>query len=159
MNDPARHPAAGQLCATPRLADALYAAGFRETSVSDGLIYDLSEAHPAHWDQVEAALEDVFSKTQAAARARAPVIYVLSEPALQGHSGTLEAALATAALGGMRSVAVEGARHDVQAHAVTVACPDDADRAAQAIVWLCTTATATGQVLRCSQVHVGRPPA
>jgi hypothetical protein len=138
------------------LAAGLRSRGVLEGAPEDGLVLDASAAQPGSWAEVEAALLEVFQLSRRAMIASAPIVYVVDGPAVYGHARPLPAALATAMLGGARSLAVEGARAGTPVHAVTTAAGADA---ADAVEWLLRSGPPSGQLVHCDPTHVGRPAA
>jgi hypothetical protein len=65
---------------------------------------------PKDFSEVEAALLDVFRRSQQAARDEEPIVFVLANEDLLGHNGAPGAILANALLSGMRTLAAEGHR-------------------------------------------------
>jgi hypothetical protein len=163
---------AAHVTADGPLARALAQRGVAAGQPEDALVLDASAAAPASWDELEAELVEAYRLSRRAVAAGAPVVYVVDGAAVYGHAPPLRAALASGLLGGARSLAAEGRRKGIPAHAVTVARADagaagpDADRsadawsqAADAIAWLLRSRPPTGQLLHCDPTHVGRPPA
>lgn len=138
-----------------RLAVDLQKLGVLSDEARRGLVYDASQSVPASWDELATQLDELFELTQQAVVERAPLLYILHEPSLWGHEPPLRSALATALLGGMRSAAVELARHGVPANAVATD-DDHADRVARMVGWL-LQGELSGQVLTCGSTHLGRP--
>ncbi len=123
------------------------------------LVFDASDLDPRGWDELEADLLRAYRLSRQAMTARAPVVYVLDGPSVYGHGSPLRSALATGLLGGVRSLAAEGRCHGIAAHAVTVDATVDAPARAAAVAALLRDRPATGQLVHCDAVHVGRPAA
>lgn len=141
------------------LAHALRERGLAGGEPEQGLVLDVHEADPASWQELEHLLVGAYELSRRAFAAAAPVVYVLDEASLYGHRSPLQAMLATGLLGGMRSLAAEGRRDAVPAHAVTLDDPGQLPAAADAVLWLLTRRRTTGQVHHCGLTHVGRPAA
>jgi hypothetical protein len=125
----------------------------------DALVIDVAAVDPSSWDEVEAILVDTYQRSRKAMAIQAPIVYVLSGPAVYGHATPLASALAAGLLGGARSLAIEGVRKGVRVHALTLAPDPDLDVAASMIKWMLSDATPSGQVVHCDATHLGRPPA
>jgi hypothetical protein len=95
---------------------------------------------------VETALADAFRRSQEAARAAEPIVFVLANEHLLGQNGAPGAMLANALLSGMRTVAAEG--HAANAVATGAdATPEDLQH------WIALLAQGRG--VRGELVHVG----
>ncbi len=140
-----------------RLDAPLRALGLLDDDGRRGLVYDASDSIPATWDDVATELDEVFRRTQQAAREGEPIVYVVHEPSVWGHESPLRSGLATALLGGMRSAAVELARYGVAANAVALADDAEVQRAARSVAFLLDS-DLTGQTITCGSTHLGRPP-
>jgi hypothetical protein len=109
---------------------------------------------PSDWAGVEAALLDAFRRSQAAARAGEPIVYVLPQADLLGQRSVPGAILANALLSAMRTLAAEGQR------ANAVAVGDDAD-AADVQHWIGALSEArgvAGELVHVHAAHVGKLP-
>jgi len=120
------------------------------------LVYDAGRIDPQDWAALEAVLDEVFRRTQEAVLAGEPIVYVVHEPSIWGHTSPLRSALATALLGGMRSAAVELARAGIPANAIAVG---DEEVAIDHAVGFLLAGDLTGQVLTLGGAHLGRPAA
>jgi hypothetical protein len=140
------------------LGRALAERGIAAGEPEDALVLDASASAPTAWDELEAELVAAYRLSRRAVAAGAPVVYVVDGAAVYGHTPPLRAALATGLLGGARSLAAEGRRKGIPAHAVTVA-PGAGEQAADLVAWLLRSSPPTGQLLHCDPTHVGRPPA
>ncbi len=141
------------------LAAALAAHGVAPGGDEDALVFDASDLDPQSWQQLEDDLLRAYRSSRQAMTARAPIVYVLDGPSVYGHGSPLRSALATGLLGGARSLAAEGRRHGILAHAVTVDGDVDIDARAATVAALLRSGSATGQLVHCDAVHVGRPAA
>lgn len=139
------------------VAAILQRAGEAEGGVDAPLVLDAGSADPQSWADVENQLLDAFRLSREAMGAGAASVFVVNGEAAYGHAAPLRAALATALLGGVRSLAVEGQRKRIPAHAVTVARDGDPDVAAEAVRYLLGAGVPTGQLLHCDATHIGRP--
>lgn len=140
------------------LVAALAAAGIEQGGAEQGLVF-APAGEIAGPPELEQVLLDAYRLSQEAMAAQAPIVYAVDGPALYGHAGALDAALATGLLGGARSLAAEAMRKDFPVHAVTAAEDCDPRSLAAAIAWLLRSAPGTGQVIHVDSTHVGRPPA
>lgn len=140
------------------VAESLRALGLGDGPERRGYVYDGSDHIPAGWDDLADTLNEAFDVTQLAVRTGVPLVYVVHEPSVWGHEPPLRSALATALLGGVRSVAVEVARRGGTANAVTVSDGADVETVARAVAFL-MDAGLNGQVITCGSTHLGRPAA
>jgi hypothetical protein len=124
-----------------------------------GLVFDASAADPADWGEADSLLTDAFLACQEAMRKRRPIVIVVHEPSLYGHTSELRSALATALLGGVRSLAVEGRRDGIPVNAVATGGDGDRLQADETVRWLLEQDRLTGQLIGSGGVHLGRPPA
>jgi NAD(P)-dependent dehydrogenase (short-subunit alcohol dehydrogenase family) len=143
-----------RLAGSDRLAPALEAVG---PGTGPGLVFDASAAEPVDWDALDAILTEAFLACQEAMTERQRIVMVLHEPSLYGHTGELRSALAAGLLGGARSLAVEGRRHDIAVNAVATG-EEDLVQVAGTIAWLLSQDGLSGQLICCGTVHLGRPP-
>jgi len=99
------------------VAEALAAAGISTGTAEDGLVYGPAP-QTASWADVESALLGAFQRSQAGAPADAPVVYLVSQPALLGHAGPLPAMLAAGLVSAARALGMEGVRRGRRANAL-----------------------------------------
>jgi hypothetical protein len=137
------------------VADALAAAGVAQGTAEDGVVYGPAPSAAA-WDDVERALLEGFRVSKAGAGADAPVVYLVSQPALLGHLGPLPAMLAAGLVSGARALGMEGARRGRRANAV--AYGDDTPPEVVA-TWACALlqhAGPSGEVVHLAPAHHGK---
>lgn len=123
-----------------------------------GFVHDASASEPGTWEELEAELDSVFAGTQQAVRDGQPIVYVVHEPSMWGHTSPLRSALATALLGAMRSAAVELARSGGAANVLAVDEDTDGGRVARTLDWL-LAGDISGAVVTAGTAHLGRPAA
>ncbi|NLT07289.1 MAG: hypothetical protein GXY03_13410 [Solirubrobacterales bacterium] len=152
-------PQAAHVTGDGALATALRERGLAGGEPEDALVLDAAAADPSSWAELEAELLAAYRLSQRAVAAGAPVVYVVDGAAVYGHAAPLRAALATGLLGGARSLAAEGRRDGVPAHAVTADPSAPVAPVADTVAWLLAGGAATGQLVHCDDVHVGRPAA
>jgi hypothetical protein len=141
------------------LAVALRERGVVDGEPEEGLVLDLHDADPASWEELEELLVEAFALSKRAFAGAAPVVYVIDEASLYGHRSPLRAMLANGLLGGIRSLAAEGSRDGIPAHAVTLDDPAQLSLAADAVLWLLSHPGASGQAHHCGVAHLARPAA
>ncbi len=101
---------------------------------------------------VETALTDAFRRSQEAAQAGEPIVFVLSQEDLLGQRGAPSAILANALLSGMRTLAAEGHR----ANAVAVGADTDPEDLQHWIAQLSEGRGVAGELIRVHAAHVGK---
>ncbi|MEA2289399.1 MAG: hypothetical protein QOD55_1396 [Solirubrobacteraceae bacterium] len=121
-----------------------------------GLVFAADPDEPRDFSALEDELAECFRLTQEAATARAPVVYVLSQPDLLGQRGALGAMRAGALLSAARSLALEGARDGLRATAVAIGAGADADRVATWVRLLLTEPGVSGELVRVDAAHLGK---
>ena len=104
------------------------------------------------WAEVETALTDAFRRSQQAAQAGEPIVFVLSQEDLLGQRGAPSAILANALLSGMRTLAAEGHR----ANAVAVGADADPEDLQHWIAQLEAGRGVAGELVRVHAAHVGK---
>jgi hypothetical protein len=109
---------------------------------------------PADWAGVEAALLDAFRRSQEAARAGEPIVFVLSQADLLGQRTVPGAILANALLSAMRTLAAEGHR----ANAVAVGDDTDPEDLQHWTDALCGGRGVAGELVHVHAPHVGKLP-
>ena len=101
---------------------------------------------------VETALTDAFRRSQEAAQAEEPIVFVLSNEHLLGQRGAPGAMLANALLSGMRTLAAEGHR----ANAVAVGRDAGAEDLQHWIALLAEGRGVAGELVHVHAKHVGK---
>lgn len=148
-----------------RLSDAFVAAGvsvvtdLADIRPTDYVVVDASTNDPQSSGELGQALREAFTATQRAFLAEVPILYVLDEASLYGHTSGLRSALNTGLLGGLRTAAMESSRSNTVANAVTV---DDGVPVAEIVTTcyqLLADKAARGRVISCGILHLGRPSA
>jgi hypothetical protein len=138
------------------LAAGLREHGFADGEPESGLVLDASACAPESWADVERELLEAFHLSRRAMTTGARIVYVVDGQALYGHADPLAASLATALLGGARSLAAEGARAGTPVHAVTAG--EDTGALVDAVASLLLGEMPSGQLIHTDPTHVGRPP-
>ena len=116
-----------------------------------------SPRRPASWEDVESELAEAFTLSRNAMERGGVAIFLLRSDAVLGLGDAADAALCGALLGGVRTLALEGRRRGLRAHAICLdpAVPANPD---PCIEWLCNSG-ATGCVIHLSDSHLGKVPA
>jgi NAD(P)-dependent dehydrogenase (short-subunit alcohol dehydrogenase family) len=116
---------------------------------------------PASGEDVDAVgptLTDAFVEIRAALEAGRPVIVVVDPGDLLGQGSPLDAAVATALLGMVRTLGIEGAKPGWR---VNVVAGGAADAAAidETVALLARSSSLTGQLLQVGGANLGKLPA
>lgn len=108
------------------------------------------------WEQARALLLSAFSSSQEAARAEAPIVYVVHGADLLGRRGAPSAMLATGLLSAARTAAIELSRQGAAVNVVAVG--DDTDPAVTArwVARLAEPEGPTGELVRLDAGHLGK---
>ncbi len=101
---------------------------------------------------VETALIDAFRRSQEAARASEPIVFVLANEHLLGQNGVPGAMLANALLSGMRTLAAEGHA----ANAVAVGAEHAPEDLQHWIALLAEGRGVAGELVHVGAKHVGK---
>lgn len=137
--------------APPALIDALADLGLPEA----GAVFDASSG-VSDWDEARAILLRVFASSQEAARAEAPIVYVVHGDDLLGRRGAPSAMVATGLLSAARTAAIELSRTGTPVNVVAVG---DETAPAVTAVWVARLAERggpTGELIRLDPSHLGK---
>jgi hypothetical protein len=107
---------------------------------------------------VTPALTGAFLDAREALEAGRPVVVVVAAADLLGQGAPLDAALATALLGMVRTLAIEGAKPGWRINVVAGAAGDEA-AVEETVAMLASGSALTGQLLQVDGVNLGKLPA
>jgi hypothetical protein len=131
-------------------------AGWSDGGPGDGLVFWTDPEVGEDWEAVQAELMEAFRLTQAAARASAPVVYVVRQADLLGQRGAGPAMAACGLLSAARTAAIEGLRSGGTVNVLAV----DEDTPPQLVAaWalrLCQPDAPTGELVRLGPSHLGK---
>ena len=119
------------------------------------LVYDAS-APAADWPEARRTLLTAFTLSQQAARAPAPIVYVVHGDDLLGRRGVPAAMVATGLLSAARTAALELVRARVPVNVVAVADDSPPAVVARWIIHLTNGDGPTGEVVRLGPGHLGK---
>lgn len=108
------------------------------------------------WEQARALLLAAFASSQEAARAEAPVVYVVHGADLLGQRGAPSAMLATGLLSAARTAAIELSRKGAAVNVVAVGDLTDPAVTARWVARLAEPDGPTGEVVRLDAGHLGK---
>jgi hypothetical protein len=115
-----------------------------------------ARAAVADWPSVKRALMGAFEASQKAARAGAPIVYVVHGDDLLGRRGSPSAMLANGLLAAARTAAIESARTGSPANVLAVGDSTPADTAALWVRRLAEPGGPSGEVVRLDSGHLGK---
>jgi len=107
---------------------------------------------------VTQALTGAFAEIRAALEAGRPVVVVLDAGDLLGQGAPLDAAVATALLGMVRTLGIEGAKPGWRVN-VVAGGPEDAAAIEETVAMLGRSSSVTGQLLQVGGANLGKLPA
>jgi NAD(P)-dependent dehydrogenase (short-subunit alcohol dehydrogenase family) len=109
-------------------------------------------------DAVGPTLTGAFAEIRAALEADRPVIVVVDPGDLLGQGSPLDAAVATALLGMVRTLAIEGRKPGWRVNVVAGGA-DDAAAIEETVAMLARSSSLTGQLLQVGGANLGKLPA
>lgn len=108
------------------------------------------------WEQARALLLSAFASSQEAARAEAPIVYVVHGADLLGQRGAPSAMLATGLLSAARTAAIELSRKGAPVNVVAVGDDTDPVVTARWVARLAESDGPTGEIVRLDAGHLGK---
>lgn len=140
-----------QIDASPALAAALANHDLPEEAV----VVDAT-GPVAGWEEVRAVLLRAFGLSQEAARAEAPIVYVVHWEDLLGRRGAAPAMVATGLLSAARTAAIEMSRKGAPVNVVAIGDETPPDLVARWVVRLTESDGPTGEIVRLEAGHLGK---
>lgn len=131
-------------------------AGVEPGTISDGLVFWTDQALGDEWDDVADELTEAFALSREAARAGAPVVYVVGSPDLLGKRGAGKAMVATGLLSAARDLAQETAKARIPANVLAIVEDADPEMVANWIARLLDNPGTTGELVRLGSIHLGK---
>ncbi|MDE0675117.1 MAG: hypothetical protein OXI06_08580 [bacterium] len=131
-------------------------AGVEAGSTSDGLVFWADQTLGDEWEDVSNELTDAFVLSREAARAGAPVVYVVASPDLLGKRGAGKAMVATGLLSAARDLAQETAKAGIPTNVLAVVEDAQPQTVANWIARLLDDPGATGELVRLGSIHLGK---
>lgn len=131
-------------------------AGWSDGEPAAGLVFWTDPEVGEDWEAVEAELMEAFRLTQAAARASAPVVYVVRQADLLGQRGAGPAMAACGLLSAARTAAVEGLRGGMTVNVLAVEEETPPQLVAAWALRLCQPEAPTGELVRLGSSHLGK---
>lgn len=130
-------------------------AGFEEATPEAGVVF-VAAPVTEDWESVLAELTEAFRLTRSAARAGAPVVYVVHHDDLLGRRGPGPAMVATGLLSAARTTAFEGRKAGTPVNVVAVEDATDPQVVASWAARLLGPGGPTGELLRLGGAHLGK---
>ncbi len=140
-----------RIVASPALTDHLG----RADLPPEGVVFEATE-RVTDWEGAREALLRAFTITQEAARAEAPVVYVVHSDDLLGRRGAPAAMVATGLLSGARTAAIELSRKGTVVNVVAVSEGTDPAVTARWVAHLTDPTGPTGEIVRLDPSHLGK---
>ncbi|MDE0233872.1 MAG: hypothetical protein OXM62_02570 [bacterium] len=137
---------------TERLARA----GVEPGATSDGLVFWTDQTLGDEWEDVSDELTEAFVLTREAARAGAPVVYVVGSPDLLGKRGAGKAMVATGLLSAARDLAQETAKARIPANVLAIVEDAEPETVANWVARLLDDPGTTGELIRLGSLHLGK---
>lgn len=140
----------------PGWEDRLVRAGVQLGTTSQGLVFWADDTLGEDWTDILDEMTEAFALSRQAARAGAPVVYVVHSADLLGRQGAGRAMVATGLLSAARDLAQETARANIPANVLAVDDRTDPDAAATWIARLLDRPGTTGELVRLGSTHLAR---
>ena len=131
-------------------------AGVHPGTTAEGLVFRADQTIADDWEEVADEMMEAFALSREAARAGAPVVYVVESADLLGRRGAGKAMVATGLLSAGRDLALETVRAGVP---VNVLATDDTTEPETAAAWIARLLTdpgTTGELIRLGSTHLAR---
>lgn len=144
------------LRATPRWQERLAGAGVAPGTTAQGLVFWADQTLEDDWEQVLDEMTEAFTLSREAARAGAPVVYVVESADLLGRRGAGKAMVATGLLSAARDLAQETVRAGIPANVVAIDEHTDPDAVVTWIARLLDQPGTTGELIRLGSTHLAR---
>lgn len=140
----------------PDRQERLARAGVSPGTTAQGLVFWADQTVGEDWEAVEQDMADAFMLSREAARAAAPVVYVVESADLLGRRGAGKAMVAAGLLSAARDLAQETVRAGVPVNVLAIEQHTDPDVAATWIRRLLDRPGTTGELIRLGSTHLAR---
>ncbi len=144
------------LRAAPDWQERLARAGVEPGTSSQGLVFWADQTLGDDWEEVLDEMTEAFMLSREAARAGAPVVYVVDSADLLGRRGAGKAMVATGLLSAARDLAQETVRAGIPANVVATDEHTDPQVVATWIARLLDRPGTTGELIRLGSTHLAR---
>lgn len=121
-----------------------------------GLVYGPLNDAPSDWSGVRGALLDCYRLSREAAEEVAPVVFLVSLPALRGHSGAEAGMLAGGLVSAARALAMEGRKTGLRANVLGYDEETDLPVVARWVAVLLELEGVSGDVVQLGVTHHGK---
>ena len=136
--------------------ERLARAGVEPGATAQGLVFWADQTLGEDWEDVSDELTEAFTLSREAARAGAPVVYVVASADLLGKQGAGKAMVATGLLSAARDLAMESARAGIPANVLATVEDADPETVATWIARLLDHPGTTGELIRLGSIHLGK---
>lgn len=140
----------------PARLEGLAVAGVESGTTARGLVFWADPTVGDNWEDVLDEMTEAFVLSREAARAGAPVVYVVDSADLLGRRGAGKAMVATGLLSAARDLAQETVRAGIPANVIAIDEHTDPDKAAMWIARLLDNPGTTGELIRLGSTHLAR---
>ena len=131
-------------------------AGVHAGSTHQGLVFWADQTLGDDWEEVLDEMNEAFMLSREAARAGAPVVYVVHTADLLGRRGAGRAMVATGLLSAARDLAQETVRAGISANVLTTDDKGDPNTVATWVHRLLDCPGTTGELIRLGSTHLAR---
>ena len=128
----------------------------RSGTTAQGLVFWADQTLWDDWEDVLDEMSEAFLLSREAARAGAPVVYVVHSADLLGRRARGKAMVATGLLSAARDLAQETVRAGIPANVLAIDEHTDPDAAAAWIARLLDRPGTTGELMRLGSTHLAR---
>lgn len=125
-------------------------------NTSQGLVFWADQTLGDEWEDVSDELTEAFRLSREAARAGAPVVYVVGSPDLLGKRGVGRAMVATGLLSACRDLAQETAKAGIPANVLATVDDAEPETVAGWVARLLDDPGTTGELIRLGSIHLGK---
>ena len=131
-------------------------AGVEPGTTAQGLVFWADQTLGDEWEDVLDEMTEAFVLSREAARAGAPVVYVVESADLLGRRGAGKAMVATGILSAARDLAQETVRAGIPVNVLATDESTDPQVVASWIVRLLDRPGTTGELIRLGSTHLAR---
>ncbi len=140
----------------PGWDERLSRAGVVAGAIAHGLVFWADQTLEDDWQDVSDEMMEAFTLSQGAARAGAPVVYVVDSADLLGRRGAGKAMVATGLLSAARDLAQETVRAGIPANVLATDGSTNPQTVATWIARLLDSPGTTGELIRLGSTHLAR---
>lgn len=130
--------------------------GVEPGTTAQGLVFWADQTLGNDWEDVLDEMTEAFLLSREAARAGAPVVYVVDSRDLLGRRGAGKAMVATGLLSAARDLAQETVRAGIPANVIAIDEHTAPDKAAMWVARLLDNPGTTGELIRLGTTHLAR---